>query len=278
MSAAAAAFGVHRATVTRRVDALEAAFGAPLFLRHARGYLPTEAGRDLLEVAGRADEMFTELRRQTQGGAGQLAGELVVTALSGVAPLVMPAIARFRADHPRTTVAFIDGAELARLEYGEAHVALRAGPKPDDPDYVILPYRDIGFSLYAHRRYARQHGLPADERDLGPHRFVGSVGEATRFPYAAWMATRVARTALALRASHPHVIRRGVMAGLGPGFLPQHEARACPELIEVMPPQDDWRTNLWIVTHVDLHRTAKVPEALRCLREATPPSPETAAR
>lgn len=68
------------------------------------------------------------------------------------------------------------------------------------------------------------------------------------------------------------------MAGPGLGFLPQHEARACPELIEVMPPRDDWRRNLWIVTHVDLHRTATAPEFLRCLREAAPPSPETAAR
>lgn len=278
VSATAEALGVHRATVTRRVDALEAAFGTPLFLRHARGYMPTEAGRDMLEVAGRADEMFSELRRRTQGGTGQLSGELVVTALSGVAPLVMPAIARFRANHPRTTIAFIDGAELARLEYGEAHVALRAGPKPDDPDYVILPYERIRFGLYAHERYANRHGLPGDERDLGPHRFVGSLGEAPRFPYATWMTAHVAPAALALRASHPHVILQGVMAGLGLGFLPHHEAHACPDLIEVMPPRDEWCTSLWIVTHVDLHRTAKVQEFLRCLREATPASPETAAR
>lgn len=175
---------MHRATVTRRVDTLEAVFGAPLFLRHARGYMPTEAGSEMLEVAGRADEMFTELRRRTRGGAGQLAGELVVTGRSGVAPLVMPAIARFRAEHPHTTIAFIGGAELAGLEYGEAHVAIRAGPRPDDPDYVILPYERIRFGLYVHERYASRHGLPGDERDLGPHRFVGAAGEAPRFPYA----------------------------------------------------------------------------------------------
>ena len=278
VSAAAEALGVHRATVTRRVDALEAAFGTPLFLRHARGYMPTEAGREMLEVAGRADEMFTELRRRTQGGARQLTGELVVTALSGVAPLIMPAIARFRADHPHTAIAFIDGAELTRLEYGEAHVALRAGPKPDDPDYMVLPYEPIRFGLYAHERYASRHGLPGDEGDLGLHRFVGSVGEALRFPYAAWMTAHVSGAALAMRTSHPHVILQGVKAGLGLGFLPQHEAHSCPDLIEVMPPRDEWRTSLWIVTHVDLHRTAKVQEFLRCLREATPRSPETAAR
>ena len=48
VSAAAEALGVHHATVIRHVDALEARLGARLFQRHARGYTPTEAGRDLL--------------------------------------------------------------------------------------------------------------------------------------------------------------------------------------------------------------------------------------
>ncbi len=270
VSAAAAALGVHRATVTRRVDSLEAFFGAPLFLRHARGYMPTEAGQAMLEVASRADEMFTELERRTRGGTGQLPGELVVTALPGVAPLVMPAIALFRRDHPHTTIEYVAGAELARLEYGEAHVALRAGPKPEDLDYVILPYTHIRFGLYAHKRYAGRHGLPGNRDGLRAHRFVGSVDHALPYPYADWLATHVSSAALALRAGHPQVVMQGVMAGLGLGFLPQYEASRCPNLIEVMPSQDEWKTALWIVTHADLHRTAKVQEFLRCLRETAP--------
>lgn len=267
VSAAAAALGVHRATVTRRVDSLEASFGAPLFLRNARGYMPTEAGQAMLEVARRADEMFTELERRTRGGTGQLPGELVVTALPGVAPLVMPAIARFRSDHPHTTIEYIAGAELARLEYGEAHVALRAGPKPEDLDYVVLPYTHIRFGLYAHKRYATRYGLPDDRDDLRAHRFVGSVDHALPYPYADWLAAHVSGAALALRTGHPLVVMQGIMAGLGLGFLPQYEASACPNLIEVMPSRDEWKTALWIVTHADLHRTAKVQEFLRCLRE-----------
>ena len=44
VSAASIELGVHRATVMRHVDALEAAFGSKLFLRHSRGYTLTEAG------------------------------------------------------------------------------------------------------------------------------------------------------------------------------------------------------------------------------------------
>ena len=44
VSGAANALGLHRATVTRYIDTLEAKLGGKLFLRHARGYLPTELG------------------------------------------------------------------------------------------------------------------------------------------------------------------------------------------------------------------------------------------
>ena len=59
VSAAAEDLGVHRATVNRHVDAIETAFGAKFFQRHARGYTLTEAGRDLLDVASRVDELIT---------------------------------------------------------------------------------------------------------------------------------------------------------------------------------------------------------------------------
>jgi len=51
VSGAAELLGVHHATVIRHIDALEKRLGVRLFQRHARGYTPTEAGRDLLATA-----------------------------------------------------------------------------------------------------------------------------------------------------------------------------------------------------------------------------------
>ena len=58
LSAAADALGVHRATVLRHVDLLESAVGVKLFQRHAKGYEPTEAGRELINVASLVDEQL----------------------------------------------------------------------------------------------------------------------------------------------------------------------------------------------------------------------------
>lgn len=265
VSAAAEALGVHRATVNRHVETLEAALGAPLFQRHARGYALTDAGRDMAEVANRADEMFADLEGRSRSRAGQLSGALIVTALAGVAPLVMPAVRAFHLAHPAIAIEFVAGAELARLDHGEAHVAFRAGPKPREPDYVVLPFRRIRFGLYASTDYVARRGRPGGS-DFTGHRFVGRVGGRVRGPHDDWMEAHVPRSALALCTSDQQVINRGVRDGLGLGFLAEHDARASPDLVEVLAPSEAWSTDPWIVTHVDLHRTAKVQEFLLAAR------------
>ncbi|WP_461426013.1 LysR family transcriptional regulator [Gymnodinialimonas sp.] len=265
VSAAAERLGVHRATVNRHVETLEGAFKAPLFQRHARGYALTDAGRDMLEVAGRADEMFADLAGRSRGKAGQLSGSLIVTAMSVVAPQVMPAIRDFHLSHPQIAIEFLAGEELARLEHGEAHVAIRAGAKPDVPDYVVSLFQRVRFGLYASKAYIDRAGLP-DPDNLDGHRFVGSVNLSSRLPFADWMTSNVSPDALALHAVDQQVLHGAVCEGLGLGFLAEHDACVRRNLVEVIAPNDAWSTALWVVTHVDLHRTAKVQAFLACLK------------
>lgn len=266
VKAASEALGVHRATVNRHVDTLEAAFGAPLFQRHARGYTLTEAGQDLLEVAGRAEEMFADLAGRRRGRAGQFSGALVVTALSGTAPLIVPALAAFHRAYPETQLEFIATEQLARLEHGEAHVAIRAGSKPQDADYVVQPFHQIRFRLYASREYLERHGHPAEDR-LDGHWFIGSVDRLWGPPFAPWMEKNVPAARLSLRTTDAQVISSAVRAGLGLGFVADHDPAITTDLVEVLPHREDWSAPLWLVTHVDLHRTVKVQEFLRRLKE-----------
>jgi DNA-binding transcriptional LysR family regulator len=265
VSAAAEALGVHRATVNRHIETLEGAFGAPLFQRHARGYTLTDAGQDMLEVAGRADEMFADLAGRARGKAGQLSGSLIVTAMAEVAPLVMPAIRTFNMDHPHIALEFVAGTQLARLEHGEAHVAIRAGAKPEMPDYVVSLFRRVRFGLYASQGYIDRAGRPEPDR-LDGHWFVGSLSQSSRIPFANWMASNVRPDQLTLHTTDQRVLYSAVCEGVGLGFLAEHDACVRTNLVEVIAPSDAWSTALWVVTHVDLHRTTKVQAFLQHLK------------
>ena len=64
-------------------------------------------------------------------------------------------------------------------------------------------------------------------------------------------------------------------AGAGLGFLSTCDVGNDPDLVEVLPSRPEWSTPLWLVTHVDLHRTLKVQKLLAHLKEAAATWPDT---
>jgi len=271
VSAAAEALGVHRATVNRHIDTLEAEFQTKLFRRHARGYSLTESGQEMLDVVGRADEMFIDLAGRNRGRSATLSGNLVVTALSGIASLITPALRDFHLAHPQIKLEFAASADLARLEHGEAHVAFRAGPKPDTPDYIVKLFRRIRFGIYASRGYISRRGQPTLD-DLTQHGFVGSLDQSSRLPFTHWIETHVGTEKVSLETEDPLVVHSAVKDGIGLGFVAEHEASGDSNLVEILPPSQDWSVPIWVVTHVDLHRTEKVQQFIEYIRRTEPHS------
>lgn len=266
VSGAAEALGVHHATVIRHIDALEGRLGVKLFQRHARGYTATEAGQDLLRVAQATDDQFAQLEGRIKGRGNDVSGELVVTSLVAFAPLLVPALTSFRAQYPEVTVRLLTGDRLFRLQYGEAHVALRAGAAPQEPDNVVQPFAREQIALYASRAYVERMGMPDSEEALREHHFVSHDDAETRAPFLRWLHGHVSPDRIVFRAMDTRIMEAAVLAGAGIGFFGVREAAQHPDLVQVMPPRDEWTSPLWLVTHVDLHRTAKVQAFVRHLK------------
>ena len=269
VSGAAEVLGVHHATVIRHIDALEQRLGAKLFQRHARGYTATEAGSDLLQVAQATDDQFAQLAGRIRGSGEGISGELVVTSLVSLSPMLAPVLTRFQKAHPGLIVRFLTGERLFRLEYGEAHVAIRAGAAPEQPDNVVQRFHSLGVRLMASKAYVAAHGLPKDESEFGQHWFVGSESGESRAPFSRWLAERVGRERFIFRTQDNRTMRDAILAGAGIGFLADWDPGGRESLVEVMPPLPEWQAPLWLVTHVDLHRTTKVQAFLKFLKEET---------
>ncbi len=268
VSGAAEVMGVHHATVIRHIDALEKRLGAKLFQRHARGYTATEAGRDLLSVAQTTEEQFGQLVSRIKGQGETVAGELVVTSITGITHMLAPVFRTFQEAHPAVLIRFLTDMRLFRLDYGEAHVAIRAGAAPQEPDNVALPLATIKMGLYASKAYVQRNGSPLDVASMAQHRFIGVDNPENRAPFYRWLREKVPPECVTFRVTEIAGADVAVKAGLGLGFMRAHEARKDPDLVEVMAPIPEWDSPLWIVTHVDLHRTLKVQSFLACLKTA----------
>jgi len=267
VSGAAEVLGVHHATVIRHIDAIEAKLGVKLFQRHARGYTPTEAGLDLLRVAQATDDQFSQLVGRLKGQGDEVSGELVVTSLSSMAPMLAPALADFQRMHPELVIRYLTGERLFRLEYGEAHVALRAGAAPEQPDNVVQPFLGQRLALYASRDYVERHGELKGIEDMVNHRFVASDNENTRAPFERWLRAHVPADNIIFRCSDTVAGHQAIHSGAGIGFISLWEAACSSDLVQMMAPMDEWSGRIWLVTHVDLHRTNKVQSFVRFLKE-----------
>ena len=267
VSGAADELGVHHATVIRHIDSLEDRLGVKLFQRHARGYSSTEAGQDLLQVAQATDDQFSQLVNRIKGRGDEVSGELVITSLAAASPRLTGTLARFQKQFPDLVIRYLTGEELLRLEYGEAHVAIRAGSKPENPDNVVQPFVPQDVALYASRDYVEARGLPNSSDDLSGHAFVSYDDFNSRAPFYRWLTETVDPSQIVFRASDSQVIRDATLAGVGMGFSTVWAAERYPELVRVFEPRLDWSIPTWLVTHVDLHRTTKVQAFLTFLKE-----------
>ena len=82
-----------------------------------------------------------------------------------------------------------------------------------------------------------------------------------------WIGDQVPEENVVYKCSDTNTVQDAVMAGAGIGFLPAYMGHEHPDMVEVMEADPAWFATFWCVTHVDLHRTAKVHSFVTFLKE-----------
>lgn len=130
-----------QSNVTTRLRSLEAELGTPLFHRHSRGVVLTEAGERLLPYAEKVGQLLAEAKRAALDGA-EPGGELRIGAMETTAALRLPPLlTAYVSDCPKVDVHVETGptqALVARVLARELDGAFVCGPI-DHPDLQALP-------------------------------------------------------------------------------------------------------------------------------------------
>ena len=267
ISGAARHLDIHRATVLRHIDTLESQLGTKLFHRTPKGYLPTEAGEQMVRVAAATEDQMAQFESRVRSENKGLSGRLTVTVLPALLQLVMPAVRLFRDRNREVSLDLIAINSLLRVEYGEAHVAIRSGPKPNEPDNVVLPFASFCSGLYASRDYASRFMSPIETVPLSEMDVLEPDFTEERSPIKRWLGGLGLPSKSGVRCSTVESHREALIAGLGVGFLPEWDALIGDVVIEVRAPHERWSVESWLVTHRDMHRSAKVNAFLDAVKE-----------
>lgn len=280
LAGAARQLGVNHTTVLRRLDALEARLGARLFDRQRSGYSPTEAGLVLLEQARHMAARAEEIERQVLGRDRELTGLLRLTTAFVVMDHLLPQpLADFTRAYPGIEVEVVENAFLIDLasrhtdpDQGftrrEADVALRLSSHVAEH----LVGRSLGMTqcrVYALRgaRDLPQSVTPLDQLARAAP-WVAFERDASQRVYDPWLRQLLAKANVRVRVDIFNAKAAMLRTGVGVGVLPTFMEAKHPELMAVSDPIPDLALPVWMVTHPDLRKTARVRAFMQFVGDA----------
>jgi DNA-binding transcriptional LysR family regulator len=254
IASAAKALAVNRTTVLRRINQFESDLDFQLFDRRGSGYALAPGADRLLNAAMEMEQKVDDLYRQIQGKAIQLEGDLRITTTDSLLiSFVAPHLESFRLLHPQIKLELVITSHQLSLSRRDADIAIRPGktiPKNLVGDKISIMH----FGIYGSKAYL----LSNNSKQIDCHRWLGVENPVLQSPPGQWIEANIPESCFCLKADSFLALRAAAEYDMGLCLLPVNLAKQSDNLQRVFPDQPGITNSLWIVTHPDLARSARV--------------------
>lgn len=267
--AAAKALRVSQTTVARRIGALEAALGFPLFEKRQAGYALTPAGQDLIKQAEQVEQAADSFSEAASAQSRDVSGSVKITTEEVYAiTLLAPLLRELHETYPEIVIE-LDTSQLVRdLGAGEADISLRSTKTQGQPAGLVGRQLCIDdWALYCSRDYAARHGVPQTIAEMKKHAFIGGGGGNLWIHYQEWLQSLGLERQVAMHHATSGGLLSGVRSGFGIAVLPCVVADADPDLVRCVAPRADHGRILWLFTHERCRHTPRVRAVIDFLYE-----------
>jgi DNA-binding transcriptional LysR family regulator len=264
LSGAARRLNVTHSTVFRRLGAIEEKIGARLFERFRDGYAPTPAGETAAASAARLEDEVLTLERKLSGQDLRPFGTVRIATTDTLGAMVIRHLPAMRALHREIQVEIVISNAMANLSRREAEIAIRPTPAPPE---ILVGRRvaDIAHAIYGSRAYLSRR----DGKDPSAHDWIGVDDALATTVIGQWMHEHAREARIACRVDAIPALRDAADAGLGLALLPCYVGDLAPGLRRVTQRSfAEPRSALWLLTHDDLKRTARIRATLDFLTKA----------
>jgi DNA-binding transcriptional LysR family regulator len=257
ISAAARRLDVEHTTISRRLAALEAALGVPLFYRTNTGYTLTAHGRNALGQAEAMEHAALALTARAREGSGAIAGRVrIAMAPEFASHWLAPQLKVFRAKHPQIDVHILVGTRQRDLSRGEAELAVQS-PRPRQKDLVAVRLGRSSLALYASKAIvtsARWRITSAETLRGVPLLTYTSAFQMLQ--EAKWFQAVLSTAGAYMETNSTHALLAAARAGVGVAVLPRFVARWHDDLVDA---SDALAAHdVWLITHPEFRRDPKV--------------------
>lgn len=254
IASAARELGVNRTTVLRRIESFQESLGCRIFERNPSGYVLTVEAEKIIKAAQEIEDTLFDMERQIAGRELRLEGELRVTTTDTLLTSVIgPHLASFHRKYPHISVSVSITNNILDLSRRDADIAIRPTRTADTP-LVGQRVSRIQFFVYASDLYLESMPGTAIEQ----HHWIGFDSSLQSTEAAKWLNARVDTKKICLRVDSFVGLRIAAENAMGLALLPHYLGDASPVLKRLPAPTKELTTGLWLLTHPDLIRSAKV--------------------
>jgi len=240
--------------VLRRISVFQDNLKCRIFERGDLGYMLTAEAEKMINAAREVENTLFDMQRQIAGHELKLEGELRVTTTdSFILSMLAPHLATFRQKHPHIVVDLLATNNILDLNRRDADVAIRPTRQPE-ANLVGRRLCDVEFGVYASPGYLDS----MNDSDIFDKRWIGFADSLLSTPVGAWFDATIPAGNICLRCDSFVAIRMVAEAGMGLALLPAFLGDASPTLVRLEAPTRELTTGLWILTHPDLVRSARV--------------------
>ncbi|MDF1620026.1 LysR family transcriptional regulator [Pseudothioclava nitratireducens] len=245
------------ATVGRRVQRLEEAVDAPLFVKSPKGYALTEAGARLLPHAERVEQAMAGASEELSGTAGHLSGQLRIGAPDGCANYLLPQVCAAISDaNPGLEIQIVALPRVFNLSKREADMAIAVSP-PTAGRLTVQKLTDYKLHLAAHQDYL-DSAMPIRSRaDLRAHRMIGYIPDMIFDKELDYFSETGCET-VALASNSVSVQMQMVRAGAGLGIVHDFAIPFTPGVVRVLPDTISLTRAFWLIRHADDRRSERL--------------------
>jgi DNA-binding transcriptional LysR family regulator len=264
---AARQLGVSQPTLSRRLAALEAQLGQPLFERTPGGIVPTATARALDDPARQMRAQAARLSLLADGHGRSLAGTVRLTASHAVCThVLLPILGELRAKQPQIQIELVPSDRVEDLLGRAADVAIRM-VRPTETSLIARRLADMPLGFYARRDYLRRHGVPRRET-IAQHQWIGFDRYEAMVEGFAAAGLPVTREFFGLRCDNSAVNWAAVCAGLGIGVGMQAVAAADARVVRVLEDIEVPPLPAWLVVHRELRGSPRLRAVADALAQA----------
>jgi DNA-binding transcriptional LysR family regulator len=259
LSGAARRLGLDPATVGRRIERLERALDATLFLKSPQGYTLTTEGQRFLGPAEAAEQAAISAVDAVGVESPGLEGQVRIGAPDGCANFLLPKVtARIAAENPGLDIQIIALPRIIDLSKREADMAI-AVSRPTTGRLTAQKIADYRLCMAASQDYLARAAPIAEPSDLRDHPVVGYVPDMVfdkELDYLAEVGVPAPRFASNSVAVQLNWLRQGA----GPGIVHAFALPAAPELRTILPDRIALTRTFWLLRHADDRRVARLQQ------------------